>query len=156
MASVYLETSIFGYLASRPFKEQISAANQQLTINWWNNQRPKYELFVSPVVKQECDDGDPEAAKERAVFLAGIPLLTYGDETIEVAVRLLKEVRLPEKASADTLHIAIAATHGIDYLLTWNCRHIANPSLRRKIEGVLKSANFATPIICTPQELYYV
>jgi predicted nucleic acid-binding protein len=156
MASVYLETSIIGYLASRPFKEPISAANQQLTIDWWNTRRDRFELFVSEAVLEESRKGDPIAAEERAVLMEGLPILASNPETRSVSRRLMAEVPLPAKARVDALHIAIAASYNIEYLLTWNCRHIANAAFRSKIEAVLMSANFSTPILCTPQELFYV
>jgi predicted nucleic acid-binding protein len=153
MPSVYLETSVIGYLASRRSNDVIVAGSQQATHDWWNNYRHHFELFISQPVLDECAAGDSTAAAERQVYLDGIPVLAVTLSAIQVSRDLLREVALPKKAEIDALHIAIAAEQRIDYLLTWNCKHIANASLRLKIEGVLKSAGLIPPILCTPQEL---
>jgi predicted nucleic acid-binding protein len=153
--SVYLETSVIGYLASRPGSDLVFAANQLLTLQWWNDHRDRFELFVSQAVIDECSAGDPVAAGERLVFLEGIPVLAIDiDIDTEILARdLLRRVGLPAKAALDAVHIATAARHKMDYLLTWNCKHIANPSFRRKMEEVIEDAGFVPPVICTPQEL---
>ncbi|NLF71213.1 MAG: type II toxin-antitoxin system VapC family toxin [Candidatus Anammoximicrobium sp.] len=156
MASVYLETSVIGYLASRPGTDIIFAANQLMTLEWWNDQRSRFELFASQAVVDECSAGDPTAAKERLVFLNGIPVLAINAATQNLAQELIRRVGLPAKAAVDALHIAIAALNRIDYLLTWNCKHIANPAFRRKIEDVLNDAGLRPPVICTPQEILNV
>ena len=129
------------------------AANQQTTRDWWDHHRQEFELFVSRFVVDECSDGDPVAAQERLVYLAGIPLLETSDDVSALAQSLLNDVPLPEKAAIDALHIAVAAVNGIEYLLTWNCKHIANPSLRPRIEQRCRELGYEPPAICTPQEL---
>ena len=156
MASVYLETSIIGYLASRPGADIIFAANQLMTLEWWNDHRSRFELFASQAVIDECSAGDPTAAKERLVFLDGIPVLAINAATLNLAQELIRHVGLPEKAAVDAVHIATAALNRIDYLLTWNCKHIANPAFRLKIEDVLDGAGLRSPVICTPQEILNV
>ena len=156
MQSVYLETTVIGYLASRPSADLVTAGNQRLTLDWWTNHRSSFELFASQAVVAECSAGDPTAADERLIFLDGIPILEIDDEARQLAKTLLADVPLPPKANVDALHIAIAALNAVDYLLTWNCTHIANPSLRRIIDDVLNAANVVPPIICTPQELINV
>ena len=156
MQSVYLETTVIGYLASRPSADLVTAGNQRLTLDWWTNHRSSFELFASQAVVAECSAGDPTAADERLIFLDGIPILEIDDEARQLAKTLLVDVPLPPKADVDALHIAIAALNAVDYLLTWNCKHIANPSLRRIIDDVLNAANVVPPIICTPQELINV
>jgi PIN domain len=151
--SVYLETSVIGYLASRPGSDIVFAANQLLTLQWWNDHRGRFDLFVSQAVVDECSAGDPVAASERLVFLDGIPVLAINSDTQILARDLLRRVGLPPKAALDAVHIAIAAQNKMDYLLTWNCKHIANPSFRRKIEEMLADAGLMSPVICTPQEL---
>ena len=151
--SVYLETSIIGYLAMRMSGVLRVAANQQVTRDWWDNQRQQYELFVSRYVLNECLKGDPQAAQERLAFLEGIPLLEVSDTVETLAQALLSKVPLPAKAMVDALHISVAALSGVQYLLTWNCRHIANPSLRLRIESVCREMGCEPPVICTPQEL---
>lgn len=156
MASVYLETSVIGYLASRPGADIIFAANQLMTLEWWNDHRSRFELFASQAVVDECSAGDPMAAQERLVFLDGIPVLAINAATRNLAHELIGRVGLPVKAAVDAVHIATAALNKIDYLLTWNCKHIANPAFRRNIEGVLDDAGLPSPVICTPQEILNV
>ena len=151
--TVYIETSIFGYLAMRGSSLLQVAANQQMTRDWWDNYRGRYEVFVSRFVVNECSAGDPVAAKERLVFLAGIPLLQVSDAVNKLSKALLDGVPLPEKASVNALHISIAATNSIEYLLTWNCTHIANPALRKRIERVCLEEGYDPPVVCTPLEL---
>ena len=152
-STVYLETSIIGYLTSRPSRDLITAANQQLTHDWWNDHRQNFDLFISQFVINECSDGDPVAAQERLDVLADIRQLDVTDEVDNLAEELLKQVPLPEKAEVDALHIAVATVHGIELLLTWNCTHIANAALRPRIEAICRSLGYEPPTICTPQEL---
>ena len=156
MQSVYIETSVIGYLASRISSDLVTAANQQLTREWWDTRRERFELFVSEAVVAECAAGDPVAADERAVFLDALPILEIDAECRQLATRIMQGVSLPGKAGVDAIHIAVSAINGVDYLLTWNCKHIANPSLRRIIEDVLRAADITPPVICTPQELINV
>ena len=151
--TVYLETTIIGYLAMRVSSALRVAANQQTTRDWWDNHRQDFGLFVSRFVVDECSDGDPVAARERLVYLEGIPLLQAPDDVNVLAETLLAGVPLPEKAAIDALHISVAAVNGIEYLLTWNCKHIANPSMRPQIERLCRETGFEPPVICTPQEL---
>lgn len=153
MPSVYLETSVVGYLASRRSADVVVAGSQQATHDWWTNSRHRFELFISQPVLDECSAGDAVAAAERQVFLQGLPVLPVSLNAIQISQRLLREVPLPKKADIDALHIAIAAEQRIDYLLTWNCKHIANASLRLRIEGVLQRSGLVPPLICTPPEL---
>ena len=134
----------------------VTAGNQRLTQDWWDNHRESFDLFISQAVVAECSAGDPDAANERLVFLADLPILDITDEAKVLAETLLSDIPLPENAEVDALRIAIAAINGMDYLLTWNCKHIANPSLRRIIDEVLLAADVSPPIICTPQELINV
>jgi len=151
--TVYLETTVIGYLAMRVSSILRVAANQQTTRDWWENHRHRFDLFVSRFVVNECSGGDPVAARERLAYLEGIPLLPASEEAKSVADSLVVMVPLPEKAGIDALHIAMAAVNGIEYLLTWNCKHIANPSLRLGIERVCRFMEYEPPVICTPQEL---
>lgn len=156
MQSVYLETSVIDYLASRPSADLVTAGNQRLTLDWWPNHRSAFELFISQAVVAECSAGDPTAGDERLVYLDGIPIFEIDDDARLLAKMLLSEVPLPPKAEVDALHIAIAALNAVDYLLTWNCKQIANPSLRHLIDDVIVAANIIPPVICTPQELIHV
>jgi hypothetical protein len=151
--TVYLETTIIGYLAARVSGVLRIAANQQTTRDWWDGQRERFDVYVSRFVIDECSDGDPAAVQERQVYLQGIPLLQAGDDVETLAESIRAKVPLPEKAAIDALHIAVAAVNGMQYLLTWNCRHIANPTLRPRIELVCRALDYEPPVICTPQEL---
>jgi predicted nucleic acid-binding protein len=151
--SVYIETSIIGYLTSRFSSSLLTAANQQLTREWWEKNRGQFRLYISRYVIDECAAGDDAAAAERMEAIREIPELELSDSVSVLATTLIEHVPLPENAEVDALHIATAAVHGIEYLLTWNCRHIANASLRPRIESVCRDTGFEPPIICTPQEL---
>jgi len=151
-ARVYLETTIPSYLTAWPSRDLVRAAHQQITREWWGR-REGYELFISQLVVRECQAGDKDAASERLAALSGLPLLEQSEAVEALAQALRDQVPLPERAMADALHIATAAAHGMDYLLTWNCTHIANVTLRGRIEAVCRDAGFEPPAICTPEEL---
>ncbi len=152
--AVYVETSVVGYLTSHPSRDLVPvAARQEITREWFAVQAQAYELFVSQLVVNEASAGDKEAARERSAFLQGIPRLGITDATGELAGKLVESGAVPRKAAEDALHIAVAAVHGVDYLLTWNCAHIANATMRQGIEGVCRGAGYEPPVICTPEEL---
>lgn len=151
--SVYIETSIIGYLTTRLSNLLVAASNQQITRQWWDDHRDEFELFVSRFVADECSRGDRAAADERLEKLSGISWLDVTEEVINLAEALQREIPLPKKAEIDSYHVAVTAVHGVQYLLTLNCRHIANASLRPKIESICRDLGYEPPIICTPQEL---
>lgn len=151
--TVYLETSIIGYVASRPSRDLITAANQQLSHDWWHNHRDRFETYISQIVIDECNQGDPIAAQERLILLKGIPEVAIDTEARKLAKQLIEFVPFPNKAHTDALHIAASAVNGMEYLLTWNCKHIANAVLQRRIIQVCGAAGLAAPTICTPQEI---
>jgi hypothetical protein len=149
----YLETTIASYLTARPSRDLITAANQQMTHDWWHDHRRNFDLYVSQFVVEEASAGDPEAATRRLAVLADLPQLDVTDAVQHLAQALLTHVPLPQNAQVDALHIAVATVHGIDYLVTWNCTHIANATLRHRIEAICRAEGYEPPIICTPQEL---
>lgn len=149
---IYVETSVISYLTARPSKSIIGAAHQQLTLAWWER-RGQYDLMVSEVVVRECGEGNSESAKRRLEVVRNLPLLLITDQAIKIAEALIKQRLVPLKAIEDALHIAIATAHGVDYLVTWNCRHIANPEIQRGIASYLEKIGVALPFICTPEEL---
>ncbi|MBN2494845.1 MAG: type II toxin-antitoxin system VapC family toxin [Deltaproteobacteria bacterium] len=151
--TVYIETSVISYLAARPSRDLITAANQQLTHVWWRVRRPSFEVFASHLVVDEASAGDPEASRHRQEILADLPLLEATEEAQALALDLLRETPLPPPATPDALHIALAVVHGMDYLLTWNCRHLANAELRPRIERTCKALGFRPAVMCTPAEL---
>ena len=150
---VYLETTIISYLTARSSRDLIVAANQQVTQDWWQMRRSLFDLFVSAAVVREASGGDESAARQRLEEIRDIPLLTLTADAVALAERLVRELPLPERAITDAVHIAVAATNGMDYLMTWNCRHLANAALRSKIEDVCREQGYEPPVICTPQEL---
>jgi hypothetical protein len=150
---VYLETTIVSYLTAWPSRDLVMAANQATTHDWWANRREAFEMFVSQVVVKEAAAGDNEAAERRVEFLRQFSRLDITEAAETLAAALLDGVPLPPKAQADALHIAVAAVHGMSYLVTWNCTHIANATLRSQIEAVCRAAGYEPPVICTPQEL---
>jgi predicted nucleic acid-binding protein len=150
--TVYLETSVISYLAARPSRDLIVAAHQQISQDWWDT-RQAWDLSISVLVVSESRTGDAEAAQRRLALLEGLPLLRLNDAATDLAEHLLTRAALPAKAKDDALHIAVAAVHGIDYLLTWNCKHIANARQRPIIEAICEASGYRPPVICTPEEL---
>ncbi len=136
---VYLETTIPSYLTAWVSRDLVMAGHQQTAREWWDTRREDFELFVSQFVIDEAGAGDPDAARRRLEILENMPLLDPGDKVHALADELLKRVPLPPKAATDALHIAIATIHGMDFLLTWNCAHIANAALRPSIDATDKS-----------------
>jgi predicted nucleic acid-binding protein len=154
MASkLYVETTVLGYLTARPTRDLVAAARQQVTREWWAGPRHRFELYVSELVLAEAAAGDPEAASRRIEAVAGLPLLEVTATVTGLAAELTRRVRLPARAAADAVHVALAAAHGVEYLMTWNLRHIANAELRPPIEAACRVAGFAPPVIATPDEL---
>jgi len=149
---VYVETSVFSYLTARESASLIGATRQLLTRRWWEK-RENYALFISEVVIRECKAGDQDAADQRITALGGIPLLSLTDQAAHIAKLLLSEGIMPPKAAEDALHVAIAAVHKVDFLLSWNFKHIANPVIQAKIAASLSSLGLALPFICPPEDL---
>ena len=139
--TVYVETTIPSYLTARPSRDVVQAGEQQVTRDWWQ-QRSEFELRVSSLVLLECSAGDADAAALRLAALDGVLVLAQTLEAESLAEALLREVPLPAKAGADALHIAVAAVNGVVYLLTWNCTHIANATLRPRIEEICRQMGY--------------
>jgi hypothetical protein len=150
---IYLETTIVSYLTAKPSRDLIVAAHQQITQEWWENRRSEYELFVSELVIREARAGDMAVAEKRLSLLEEIPRLELNDEAFYLAKELVVKRPMPERATEDALHIALATVHGMDFLLTWNCRHIANAEMRTGVTAVSLSQGYEAPVICTPEEL---
>ena len=153
MPTVYVETSIISYLRQKPSNHVVTAARQLLTHRWWHLHRNQYDLVISQYVIDEAAAGDPVLAAERMTLLDGIPLLPYVPEIAELAQQIMSLHVLPDKAQVDALHIASVAYHEIDYLLTWNCKHIANARILPSIYELFERLGVYIPIICTPEEL---
>lgn len=153
MKAVYIETSIISYLTARPSRDLLVAANQESTHEWWEGHRGNFDLFISPLVLEEAGQGDEDAAQRRLKALEAVNMLEIVDEARILADALLRSLALPSKAQDDAAHIALAAVHRLDYLLTWNCRHINNAEKKALIRQVCAEHGYVCPEICTPMEL---
>jgi len=152
-ASVYLETTILSYLTARPSRDLRVRIKQETTRRWWRSRRKSFRMFVSPLVLDEAASGDVVAARRRVRLLLGVPLLALTDSVTQLAESLVAHGAVPRAAEVDSVHIALAAVHGMDYLLTWNCKHIANATKRVEIEDLCREQGVEPPVICTPEEL---
>ena len=150
--TLYVETTIPSYLVSRPSKDLVIAGYQVITHEFWHGKRNEYECVASDLVFQECLLGDPVYATLRVEALNGMKTLEETPETLLLADQLKRALGLPKRAVADATHVALAAYHGIKYLVTWNCKHLANPKLAKKMREVCESANCLLPEICTPAQ----
>jgi hypothetical protein len=151
--TLYLETTILSYLCARPSREPLAIVRQDATAEWWNEFRVAYELRVSDIVVDECRAGDAETAALRLAAMHGIPRLAVTDEVRDLAQRVARATGIPARASADALHIAVASVHEVDYLLTWNMRHLANARLVLQVRAACIALGYRPPTICTPEEL---
>ena len=149
----YIETTVVSYLAAWPSRDVVIAGHQQITLEWWRNAAERFELVASQLVVDEASAGDADAARDRLAALGSVTLLDATEEALELAQQLINAGAIPAKAAEDAAHIAIAVTNGIEYLVTWNCRHIANATVRSQIEMVCRNAGYEPAVICTPDEL---
>lgn len=152
-ARLYIETTVVSYLVARPGRDTVVAAHQRLTRDWWRLRRKRFALYCSQLVVREAAAGDRSAAQRRMAIIRDLPLLEINDLATRVARALLDERAIPRKATEDALHIALAAAHGMEYLLTWNCKHIANAEIRAAVAAVCHAHECEPPVICTPEEL---
>jgi predicted nucleic acid-binding protein len=150
---VTIETTVVSYLTAWPSRDVVIAGYQQTTRDWWRGAAERFELVASEVVVNEASAGDADAARDRLAALDSVTLLDATEEAAELAQQLIDAGAIPEKAAEDAVHIAIAVANGVDYLVTWNCRHIANATMRSQIERVCRDAGYEPTIICTPDEL---
>jgi len=153
MARVYLEISFIGYLTSRLSRDLIVAGHQQITQEWWDTRRTQFELYISRIVIDESGAGDEQAAGERLAILRDLPVLQLTPEAVELAKALVTPGAFPQECQEDALHVAVAAVNGMDFLLTWNCRHIANAQIGRVAASICEAEGYQMPVICTPEEL---
>ena len=150
---LYLETTIPSYLTSRASRDLIVAGHQQITREWWEKRTDAFRLYISQLVIDEASAGDPAAAHERLKALQNLPLLDITPEVAGLASSILDAGKVPRKAATDAAHIAIAAVHGMDFLVTWNCVHIANATNARALSLICRDHGYDCPVICTPEEL---
>lgn len=150
---LYLETTIPSYLTSWPSRDLVIAGHQQITREWWDRRRNAFEIYISQFVVDEAKAGDPRAARDRMKSIRGLPLLDITPEVGALAASLLASGVIPQRAATDAAHIAIAAVHGMDFLMTWNCIHIANAAITKAVANICAQHALDCPVICTPEEL---
>jgi len=150
---VYIETSFVSFLAGRPSRDLLATAWQQVSTAWWENRRSHFELYTSQLVIDEASRGDENAARRRLSYLEPLPVLEVTDSAVSLARQLVDEGAMPAKAFGDALHVALAVVHHMDYLLTWNCRHIDNAETKPLARRLCLLQGLSFPEICTPQEL---
>jgi hypothetical protein len=153
MESVYLETTLISYLVALPSRDLLVAAHQQITQEWWANRRGEFGCSVSQVVIDEASAGDPAEVQKRLAIVGGLLALEITEDAELLAEAIMAAGILPPHAARDAAHVAVAAVHAIDYLLTWNCKHLANAQIARRIALVCEKLGHRMPIICTPEEL---
>ena len=151
--TVYLETTVVSYLTARLSRDVVVVAHQQITEEWWQTRVHAYDVFVSELVIQEAAQGDPRAVEKRLEAIRHFSILEITAEAEALAAKYLRRIPILRKAVRDALHLAIAVSSGMDYLVTWNCAHIARAEVRRALEGINDEDSIATPTICTPEEL---
>ncbi len=152
-ARAYIETSMVSYLTARPSRDIVAAAHQQISLEWWEHRRLDFELCISQLVVDEAQRGDPERVRQRLRIIDGIPLLEVTESAQELAISIVQEGLLHRTAFPDALHIAIATVHQVEYLLTWNCSHIANAEILPRVATICERHELVLPFVCTPEEL---
>jgi predicted nucleic acid-binding protein len=151
--STYLDSSVISYLTARPSRDVIAVAHQQLTAEWWHRHRSAFDLYVSELVLFEIGRGDPAAAQSRLDVVRHLAVLKINQEARTLAEQIFRATTLPDKATSDALHVAVAAVNGMDFLVTWNCTHIANGVVLKIVNRVCRDQGYEPPIVCTPEEL---
>ncbi len=141
------------YTLSRPSRDIITAAHQQTTLEWWDSRADKFDIFISQIVIQEASAGDNDAVSRRLDVIDEIAQIEVTQEAVSLAQSLVADGIIAERSAADALHIAVATVQGMDYLLTWNLKHIANATIRNAIADACRQRGYEPPIICTPEEL---
>lgn len=154
--TVYIETTVISYLTARPSRDLIIAAHQQITHEWWDMALPHFEAFISPIVLEEISRGDEQAAKLRLESVSSFLLLEVLPEVRDLAESYFSAIEIPEKARADSYHLALATWHGMDFMVSWNCTHIVSGRVKKIIEEINSTYGIRTPIVCTPEELMEV
>ncbi|MEM6406256.1 MAG: type II toxin-antitoxin system VapC family toxin [Pseudomonadota bacterium] len=151
--TVYVESSVISYLASRPSRDLVTAARQAITAEWWEKRRRQYEVYISTLVEEEISRGDPSSAERRLAYVAEITALDVTDQANALAKDLIKQGAVPKNSEEDALHIGISAAAGMEYLLTWNFKHINNAETKTAIAKVIEAHGFVSPVLCSPEEL---
>jgi hypothetical protein len=151
--TLYIETSVPSYVTGRDSTNVITLGRQLITRKWWSEALPAFDARISELVLQEAAEGDPVAAQRRLELLGGFSVLDVTAEASYLSKHYLKGLVLPDKAEPDALHLAIAVLNGMDYIATWNIRHLAHGRIRKELQRLNDELGFVTPTICTPEEL---
>ena len=154
--SVYIETTVVSYLAARTSRDLIVAGHQQITLEWWEQVSPKFQCYVSEVVIEESKKGDTEISKKRLELISGFQVLAVNEEIKNLASQIFEKLRIPEKSRLDSFHLATACWYKMDYLLSWNCKHIVSGTVRKLLNEINEELKIHIPVICTPEELMEV
>ncbi|CAN5433920.1 hypothetical protein BH20ACI1_BH20ACI1_30460 [soil metagenome] len=154
--SVYIETTIVSYLTAKPSRDLIVAAHQQITNEWWTDVRPQVDCFVSPFLIDEVSRGDAAYAQKRLDEIAEFAVLEVNEQIEDLAQQYFAALQIPEKSKIDAFHLATAAWHKMDYVLSWNCKHIASGRVQKTLQEINIRLGVHTSIVCTPEELMEV
>jgi hypothetical protein len=153
MSAVYLETTVPSYLVARPSRDLVVAAHQQITQEWWGTAKDRFDLYVSEAVLDELRLGDPYYAARRMEIVAKLDVLALSADVEDLIRAYHHRLGLVGSATADLPHFAYAVAYNMDYLVTWNCKHIANGLVIRRLNAVNAELGRTTPVIVTPEEL---
>lgn len=154
METAYLETTFISYLVALPARDLVIAAHQQITRDWWNRRRGDFRLVISQVVLDEISAGDESEVRKRLELVRSIEVLGASPDAEALTAAIVEAGVFPKKAVRDAAHIAVATAHGVEYLVTWNCRHLANAQISRRVGRICIERGFVMPMICTPEELF--
>lgn len=153
MPTAYIETTIPSYYTSWPARDVVQIARQSATRRWWDGGYSGFELFTSQEVLDEAGRGDTGRASTRLEMLAEIPVLEFNSDVEDLARSLIVVGLVPVSVASDAVHIAIASVHRVDFLVTWNFKHIVNPHIQQRLRREVALAGFVLPVLCTPEEL---
>jgi hypothetical protein len=153
MPTAYIETTIPSYYVARSARDIVQITRQSATRRWWDNGCSGFDLFTSQEVLDEAGRGDPEAATKRLAMLAEIPVLELNSEVERLARKLIGAGLVPATVASDAVHIATASVHRVDFLVTWNFKHIVNPLIRQRLRQEVALIGYVLPVLCTPEEL---
>ncbi len=154
--TVYIETTIISYLVAKPSRDLVVAGHQEITREWWETVLPRVRGCISPFIVQEISGGDAAMAQKRVALVSGMPLLEVDDQVEKLGEHYFSAIQIPERARFDALHLAVAAYHAVDYVLSWNCRHIASARVQKRLREINEQLKIPTPVLCTPEGLMEV